>query len=228
MNNKREFDIRRAILSLRLSTTERLVFMAILIRVDWKTYQGEVSAIELASILNLNIRTIQRALKTLKNHQFITRISERTEDGKSTIAMTRINVNRVLKNDIPVSDKSVVKEKESDTDDVRNDKSVVKNVTDVIEEATLMSYYSASNNIYNLYNKKERSRGLVKETKKNDTDDASKKMIIKQEKRLKDWQINAIELQVKRTGNDSFANRKKIAERLYRVKLLKGGFYESL
>ena len=228
MNNKREFDIRRAILSLRLSTTERLVFMAILIRVDWKTYQGEVSAIELASILNLNIRTIQRALKTLKNHKFITRISERTEDGKSTIAMTRINISRVLKNDIPVSDKSVVKEKESDTDDARNDKSVVKNVTDVIEEATLTSYYSANNNLYNLYNKKERSRGLVKEPKKNDTDDALKKINIKQEKRLKDWQIKAIELQVNRTGDDSFANRKKIAERLYRVKLLKGGFYESL
>ena len=94
--NKREFDVRRAILSLDLTTTERLILLTVLIRVDWTTFAGEVSAIEISSILNLNIRTVQRAFSKLKKRKYISRFSEKIGE-KNKIALTQINTNRILK-----------------------------------------------------------------------------------------------------------------------------------
>lgn len=215
MNNKTEYKVRRAILSLDLTTTERLVLLTLLIRVDWTTFAGEVSAIEVSSILNLNIRTVQRAMSKLKKKKFISRYSEKTGE-KNKIALTQINANRILKNDKNVTDNTVAK---NDNTVAKDDKNVAKNDKDVI----LFNSF----NSFNLLNKEPEPVA----NNEDDTHVVLKSEINKIEQtefKLNDWQIRAIERQVKLTRDDSFANRKRIAKRLFKIQLLKGGYYEKI
>lgn len=229
MNNKTEYKIRRAILSLDLTTTERLVLLTLLIRVDWTTFAGEVSAIEVSSILNLNIRTVQRAMSKLKKKKFISRYSEKTGE-KNKIALTQINTNRILKNDTDVSDTHVAKIENdtdvSDKDVAENDTDVAKDDTDVAENDTDVILFNSFNS-FNLLNKESEPVA----NNESDTHVVLKSEINKIEQtefKLNDWQIRAIERQVKLTRDDSFANRKRIAKRLFKIQLTKGGYYEKI
>jgi hypothetical protein len=219
--NKREFDVRRAILSLDLTTTERLILLTVLIRVDWTTFAGEVSAIEISSILNLNIRTVQRAFSKLKKRKYISRFSEKIGE-KNKIALTQINTNRILKNDTDVTDTdvaSIINDTDvTDTDVARNDTGVARDDTDVAKDDTDVILFNSFNS-FNLLNRE----GEPVANNENDND-----VIKEKDQKLNEWQVRAIERQVKKTGDDSFANRKRIAKRLFRIQLLKGGYYEKI
>ena len=219
--NKREFDVRRAILSLDLTTTERLILLTVLIRVDWTTFAGEVSAIEISSILNLNIRTVQRAFSKLKKRKYISRFSEKIGE-KNKVALTQINTNRILKNDSDVTDTDVTNiindTDVTDTDVARNDTDVARNDTDVAKDDTDVILFNSFNS-FNLLNREEEPVA----NNENDND-----VIKEKDQKLNEWQVRAIERQVKKTGDDSFANRKRIAKRLFRIQLLKGGYYEKI
>jgi DNA-binding MarR family transcriptional regulator len=229
MNNKTEYKIRRAILSLDLTTTERLVLLTLLIRVDWTTFAGEVSAIEVSSILNLNIRTIQRAMSKLKKKKFISRYSEKT-GTRNKIALTQINTNRILKSDNIVSDKNDAKITSdnivSDNNDALSDNNdALSDNNDALSDNndTLFNSFDS----FNLLNK-EPDPVVNNES---DTHVVLKSEINKIEQtefKLNDWQIRAIERQVKLTRDDSFANRKRIAKRLFKIQLTKGGYYEKI
>ena len=219
--NKREFDVRRAILSLDLTTTERLILLTVLIRVDWTTFAGEVSAIEISSILNLNIRTVQRAFSKLKKRKYISRFSEKIGE-KNKIALTQINTNRILKNDTDVTDTdvaSIINDTDvTDTDVARNDTGVARDDTDVAKDDTDVILFNSFNS-FNLLNREEDP------VANNESDND---VIKEKDQKLNEWQVRAIERQVKKTGDDSFANRKRIAKRLFRIQLLKGGYYEKI
>ena len=219
--NKREFDVRRAILSLDLTTTERLILLTVLIRVDWTTFAGEVSAIEISSILNLNIRTVQRAFSKLKKRKYISRFSEKIGE-KNKVALTQINTNRILKNDTDVTDTDVTNiindTDVTDTDVARNDTDVARNDTDVAKDDTDVILFNSFNS-FNLLNREEDP------VANNESDND---VIKEKDQKLNEWQVRAIERQVKKTGDDSFANRKRIAKRLFRIQLLKGGYYEKI
>ena len=219
--NKREFDVRRAILSLDLTTTERLILLTVLIRVDWTTFAGEVSAIEISSILNLNIRTVQRAFSKLKKRKYISRFSEKIGE-KNKVALTQINTNRILKNDTDVTDTDVTNiindTDVTDTDVARNDTGVARDDTDVAKDDTDVILFNSFNS-FNLLNREEDP------VANNESDND---VIKEKDQKLNEWQVRAIERQVKKTGDDSFANRKRIAKRLFRIQLLKGGYYEKI
>lgn len=231
MNNQTEFDVRRAILSLDISSTDKLVLLSLLIRVDWKTFSGSISVVEIASMLNMSHRSVQRSMKTLKEKKYISRFSEKIEDKKSKIALTQINSTLILKGVKSVSDKSVTNKENdksvSDKNDAKNDKSVANIRQECRERVTDMTPYSVFYNNNNIYNKSE-GESLETENDKFVVLDEDKNIIEETEFKLSDWQIKAIENQVKKSGDQSFANRKRIANRLFKVKLKKGGYYEKL
>lgn len=231
MNNQTEFDVRRAILSLDISSTDKLVLLSLLIRVDWKTFSGSISVVEIASMLNMSHRSVQRSMKTLKEKKYISRFSEKIEDKKSKIALTQINSTLILKSVKSVSDKSVTNKENdksvSDKNDAKNDKSVANIRQECRERVTDMTPYSVFYNNNNIYNKSE-GESLEAENDKSVVLDEDKNIIEETEFKLSDWQIKAIENQVKKSGDQSFANRKRIANRLFKVKLKKGGYYEKL
>ena len=231
MNNQTEFDVRRAILSLDISSTDKLVLLSLLIRVDWKTFSGSISVVEIASMLNMSHRSVQRSMKTLKTRKYISRFSEKIEDKKSKIALTQINSTLILKSVKSVSDKSVTNKENvksvTDKNDAKNDKSVANIRQECREHMTDMTPYSVFYNNNNIYNKSE-GESLETENDKFVVLDEDKNIIEETEFKLTEWQIKAIENQVKKSGDQSFANRKRIAKRLFKVKLKKGGYYEKL
>ena len=158
-----EWRVRQAVLLLDLTPLDRLVLIAILQKVSWETFTGNIAAAYIANALNQNLRSTKRSIAKLKRFGFITRKSFK-EDKKNTRSLTSINVNLILES-------------------VQND------------------------------------------TTKNDTTEPDP---IQSDDRLKDWQMKAIDLQAKRTGDDSFANHKRIARRLYKVELKKGGYFEKI
>jgi len=170
-------------------------------------------------------------MKTLKAKKYISRFSEKIEDKKSKIALTQINSTLILKSVKSVSDKSVTNKENdksvSDKNDAKNDKSVANIRQECREHVTDMTPYTVFYNNNNIYNKSE-GESLETENDKFVVLDEDKNIIEETEFKLSDWQIKAIENQVKKSGDQSFANRKRIAKRLFKVKLKKGGYYEKL
>ena len=86
-----EFQLRQTVLaSPDLTSTEKIIMTAILMRVDWKTFTGQVSVNVLAEMTSNKERTVKRALKKLIELKWIKRESKRLEYAKSTAALTTV------------------------------------------------------------------------------------------------------------------------------------------
>ena len=80
-----EYRMRQEVLSNKdLTSTEKIVMFAILMKVDWKTFQGQVSVSLIAGLTSNTERTVKRALKKLVSSGWITRESIRLNYSKST------------------------------------------------------------------------------------------------------------------------------------------------
>ena len=98
-----EYRMRQEVLSNPdLTSTEKIVMFAILMKVDWKTFQGQVSVSLIAGLTSNTERTVKRALKKLVEGGWITRESIRLGYSKSTAALTTVLFNNV-KNDTSVT-----------------------------------------------------------------------------------------------------------------------------
>ena len=226
-----EWRVRQAVLLLDLTPLDRLVLIAILQKVSWETFTGNIAAAYIANALNQNLRSTKRSIAKLKRFGFITRKSFK-EDKKNTRSLTSINVNLILES---------VQNDTTKNDTTKNDTTKIdttplpkmtllntKNDTTNLPKMTPNTLINNNNNIYNNINKSAES--VQNDTTKNDTtkNDTTEPDPIQSDDRLKDWQMKAIDLQAKRTGDDSFANHKRIARRLYKVELKKGGYFEKI
>ena len=99
MNKLREIDIRLAIMKLDIKPVNKLVLLATLIRIDWTTWQSEISSNEIAKTLNHNRRSVVRALTELKELNYLTRSSSKVEAERNSKALTRINISLILNSD---------------------------------------------------------------------------------------------------------------------------------
>ena len=91
----KEYDVRLQVLASDLTSTEKMIMMAILLKVDWKTFKGSVAVSQIVNMTNTKKRTVQRAVKKLVELKWITRTSKHIERELSTPAMTTVLVENI-------------------------------------------------------------------------------------------------------------------------------------
>lgn len=139
-----EYQMRQEVLSNPdLTSTEKIVMFAILMKVDWKTFQGQVSVSVIAGLTSNTERTVKRALKKLVESGWIARESTRLGYSKSTAALTTVLFNNV-KNDTSVTNDTMTVSQmtpPSVTDDtmnsVTNDTHTISNNYNTIQNNSL-------------------------------------------------------------------------------------------
>ena len=91
----KEYDVRLQVLASDLTSTEKLIMLAILLKVDWKTFTGPVAISQIVKMTNTKKRTGQRAVKKLVELKWITRTSKHIERELSTPALTTVLVDNI-------------------------------------------------------------------------------------------------------------------------------------
>ena len=86
----KEYDVRVQVLASDLTSTEKLIMLAILLKVDWNTFTGPVAISQIVKMTNTKKRTVQRAVKKLVELKWITRTSKHIERELSTPALTTV------------------------------------------------------------------------------------------------------------------------------------------
>ena len=226
MNKLREIDIRLAIMKLDIKPVNKLVLLATLIRIDWTTWQSEISSNEIAKTLNHNRRSVVRALTELKELNYLTRSSSKVEAERNSKALTRINISLILNSD----DMSHSDEMSHSDDMSHSDEMTLPLVTTchyTSDEMTLMNSDDMSHNTTNIQSNNN-NNNYEESDEMSHSDEMS---LPKAEKllRLELNQIKTIELQLRRNNlSDTLDNRRMIARRIFRIELKKGGYYEQL
>ena len=199
----REIDLRRAIMRLDLKPVAKLVFLGLLDRVDWSTMSGEVSSSAIANTLNHNRRSVVRALGDLVDLGYITRDSHRIEATRSSISVTTLNVSLILS-------KSSDNMTHSDTLSLGVVTPCLKS-SDALSLGVVTPCHTINNYQY-----------INNDQSKSDT------LSLPKRTRLNRDQVIAIEDECNRLNDSSHTTRVKVASKLFNIKLLKGGYYESL
>lgn len=91
----KEYELRQSIMMSDLKPMEKLVMLAILMRVDWSSFSGQVSVNQLIDLTNSTKPTIKRIIANLVKKGWITRTSRHIERTKSTAAFTTIQLEKV-------------------------------------------------------------------------------------------------------------------------------------
>ena len=113
----KEYEVRQSIMMSDLKPMEKLVLLAILMRVDWSSFSGQVSVNQLIDLTNSTRPTIKRIIANLVKKGWITRTSRHIERTKSTAAFTTIKLEKVSIKSDTVSKLNRIK---SDTPTVSN------------------------------------------------------------------------------------------------------------
>ena len=146
----KEYELRQSIMMSDLKPMEKLVMLAILMRVDWSTFSGQVSVNQLIDLTNSTRPTIKRTVANLVKKGWITRTSRHIERTKSTAAFTTIQLDKVSIKTDTVSNMNRIK---NDTPTVSNmnPHSIKSDTLDGIKTDT----HTISNNINTVTNNME-------------------------------------------------------------------------
>jgi len=204
----REIDMRRSIMRLELKPVTKLVLLGILDRVDWSTMSGEVSSTSVANILNHNRRSVVRAMSQLVELGFITRVSHRVESTKNTVSITTLNVSRIASSTSDTTSHSDTMSRGVVTPCLKG--------SDTMSRGVVTPCHTINNYQYNNNNQC-----------KSDTTSHSDTMSLPKRKRLTTEQITAIEIECSKHSDHSHARRVQVAQQLFNIKLIRGGYYEA-
>ena len=185
-------------------------------------------------MINHNRRSVSRAIVWLRENGYIIRTSRKKAAAENTKGNTRINVKRILdessarvKMTYPTSDKTASDKTASDK--TASDKTANQLVTKEHIASDKMTYPTSDKMTYNYnYNYNSINSNSITASDKM-TSDKMTYPDVKPDLRLEEHQSKKIDLQLKRLAlADTFQNRKQLARRLFNIKLLKGGYYETL
>ena len=109
----KEIDVRRAIHKLDLKPNTKLTLLGILCYVKWDSFTGQVSAKDISKEMNINERSVKRALKELIDLGLLTRSAQRRNETQHHRAMTKVNV-ELITGTIITRSPSVIKTPPSD------------------------------------------------------------------------------------------------------------------
>ena len=204
----REVNVRFAIMKLKLTPVQKLVFLAILQKVDWSTFAGLVSSSDVSETLNQNRRSVRRAITELKELGYITRSSHKLESKLNSKAKTQIIISKLIDRDDMTHRDDV-----TDRDDMthRDDMTLSIGTTRPFSRDDMTDNSIIQPNI-----------NIIK------GDDTSLPKA-RAERRLVLNEIKSIEAEIKRRClDDTFDNRKLVARMLFKIELRKGGYYETI
>ena len=105
--------MRRAIHKLDLKPNTKLTLLGILCFVKWDSFTGQVSAKDISKEMNINERSVKRALKELIDLGLLTRSAQRRNETQHHRAMTKVNV-ELITGTIITRSPSVIKTPPSD------------------------------------------------------------------------------------------------------------------
>lgn len=91
----KEYDVRLKVLASDLTTTEKVVMFAILLKVNWESFAGQVAISQIVDMTKIKKRTVQRAIKKLVELKWITRTSRHIERELSTAAYTTVLIDNI-------------------------------------------------------------------------------------------------------------------------------------
>jgi len=92
-----EFELQDKIIrSKNLSVRDRFIMIAMLKKVDWSTWSGQITQSYLNRYTGVSMSTIKAALKNLESMKWITRITQRN-GARNTPTIININVEHILK-----------------------------------------------------------------------------------------------------------------------------------
>ena len=92
----KEYDVRKLIMrSKELSSSEKLVLLAIVLKVDWSTYEGKVSSREISDMISIGERSIKRTLAKLIKAGVISRESKRIGQYQNESAVTILHLDKI-------------------------------------------------------------------------------------------------------------------------------------
>lgn len=109
----KEIDVRRAIHKLDLKPNTKLTLLGILCYVKWDSFTGQVSAKDISKEMNINERSVKRALKELIDLGLLTRSAQRRNETQHHRAMTKVNV-ELITGTVTTRSPSVIKTLPSD------------------------------------------------------------------------------------------------------------------
>jgi len=109
----KEIDVRRAIHKLDLKPNTKLTLLGILCYVKWDSFTGQVSAKDISKEMNINERSVKRALKELIDLGLLTRSAQRRNETQHHRAMTKVNV-ELITGTVTTRPPSVIKTPPSD------------------------------------------------------------------------------------------------------------------
>lgn len=205
----REVDVRFAIMKLKLTPVQKLVFLAILQKVDWSTFAGLVSSSDVSETLNQNRRSVRRAITELKELGYITRSSHKLESKLNSKAKTQIIISKLIdRDDMTHRDDVTDRDDMTDRDNVTLPVGTTRPFSR--DDMTDNSIIQPNNNL--LLKRDELSLPKAR---------AEKRLVLNE--------IKSIEAEIKRRGlDDTFDNRKLVARMLFQIELRKGGYYETI
>ena len=143
----KEYEVKERIICSKLSMTEKVVLLAITLRLNWNTWNGQVSAIHIAEMINSSERTVQRAMSSLVKKEIISRQSERLNRTQSAAAFTQLHYDNIDTLSNMTHDKSDVLtttdmtyslrqncHNNYDKSDVRNNSNNINTINDQLEK----------------------------------------------------------------------------------------------
>ena len=93
-----EHEVRQKIYSLKLKHASKLTLLAILSRVSWDNWVGQVSANDISLLMNIPIRTVKSALSDLTAQGYIERSAQLRSPAQHHRAQTKLIISEVCKN----------------------------------------------------------------------------------------------------------------------------------
>ena len=147
----KEYELRQSILMSDLKPMEKLVMLAILMRVDWSTFSGQVSVNQIVELTNSTKPTVKRIIAQLVNNGWITRTSRHIERTKSTAAFTTIQLEKVSIKTDTVSKLNRIK-----TDTPKVSKLIPQGIKTDTLKSIKTDTHTISNNINSIKNNIER------------------------------------------------------------------------
>ncbi len=92
----KEYEVRKLIMrSKDLNASDKLVLLAMILKVDWETFQGRVSAREISKLISTGERSVKRTLSKLINLGIISRESKRISYNQNEPALTTLHVDKI-------------------------------------------------------------------------------------------------------------------------------------
>jgi hypothetical protein len=153
----KEYDVRKLIMKAEgLTAADKLVLLAMILKLDWETFQGRISAKEVSNLISTGERSVKRTISKLIKLGIISRQSQRIGHHQNEAALTTLHYDK-----INTSDNSDTSDKSDTSVNFATPPSVKDDTPPSVNFATPPSVNFATHTIDNNYNNNGQSINLL-------------------------------------------------------------------